>query len=238
MRTRDLICFLALSVASVGAVAGETITVDGTTYEDAEMVEVGPDGAIYETEGGEYVTLPWLALSPAQVSAIKARFPEAIENAMFEAHFIKGTVFQATSDGVIIQIDIPEREKGPPAKNGAVVPTSGLVIVRDLPTSIPQGEGVDIEIKAYKRQSYTYDMGIAAKEIPLLTVARPIWGQEQEWVNEDGKKMYARLIAVKDGKGMFEKAGKTFVYELSKLDEDAQKRAAAIAEKLSRFPLP
>lgn len=217
---------------------GETIVVNGETHEDAEMVEVGPDGAIYRTVAGDYIVLPWEDLSPAQVSAIKADFPEAIENAIYGAYLIKGTVFQVNRDGVIIQVAIPETEKGPPARNGAVVPASGLVIVKDLPTSVPQGEGAEIEIMAHKRQTYTYDMGIAAKEIPLLTVARPIWAQEQEWVNVDGKKMYARLIAVKDGKGMFEKGGSTFIYELAKLDEEARARAGEIAKKLAGYPIP
>ncbi len=232
------VCLGFILLTTLPCIAGETITVDGASYEDAEMVEVAPGGAIYQVQGGEYVVLPWEDLSSAQASVIKSRFPDAMENAMFDAHLVKGTVFQVNRDGVVIQIDIPEREKGPPAKNGAVVLTSGLVIVKDLPTSIPQGEGAAIEILAHKRLTYTYDMGIATKEIPLLTMARPIWGQEQEWVNSDGQKMYARLIAVKDGKGMFEKGGKTFIYDLAKLDADAKKRAADIAEKLAKFPLP
>lgn len=215
---------------------GETITIEGETYEDAEMVEVGPEGAIYKTRDRDYVVLPWKNLSPAQVSALKLRFSEALENAMFGAYFIEGTVFQVVEEGVIIQIDIPKRESDLPAENGTIIPTSGLVMIQDLPASFSKEEGTEIEIKAYKQGDYTFDIGIAGKVMPMLTVARPLWGREQEWINEDGRKMVARLIAIKDGVGTFERAGRTFPYEISKLDTDGQKRAAAIAEKLSHFP--
>lgn len=223
---------------AVAVEAGETITVEGATHRNAEMVEVAPTGAVYETEGGEFVILPWADLSSAQLSSVKAKFPGAIENAMFEAHFIRGTVFQVNEDGVVIQVSLPEEESGPGFRNGAVVLTSGLVIVKDVPTSVPQGEGATIEIVANKRSTYTYDMGIAAKEIPYLTVAKPLWGQEQEWTNSGGQKMHARLIAVKDGKGLFEKGGKRFPYDLSSLDEESRKRAAEVAAKLAGFPMP
>ena len=216
--------------------AGETITVDGKTYEDAEMVEVGPDGVFFKTKAREYVVLPWESLSPGQVSAIKLRFAEGLENAMFGAYLIKGTVFHVVEEGVVIQIDIPKRESNLPAENGIVIPTSGLVLISDLPASVSKKEGAEIETKAYKVKDYTFDIGIAAKEIPMLTVARPLWGSEQEWINKEGKQMVARLISVENGVGTFEKAGRSFTYELSKLNEEGQERASDIAKKLSRFP--
>ncbi|MEM9016513.1 MAG: hypothetical protein AAGC68_05835, partial [Verrucomicrobiota bacterium] len=105
---------------SVILFASETIVVDGTTYPNAEMVEVAPDGAAFQVAEGELVIVPWASLSPAQLSAIRARFPGAVENAMFEAYWVKGTVFQVNRDGVVIQITIPEKgEKAPPFRNGA-----------------------------------------------------------------------------------------------------------------------
>jgi hypothetical protein len=37
---------------------------------------------------------------------------------------------------------------------------------------------------------------------------------------------------------MFEKGGKRFIYDLTQLDPDGQKRAAEVAEKLKGFPIP
>lgn len=223
---------------AVGAIeAGETITVDGVVYRNAEMLDISPEGPAYETEEGEIVILPWVSISDAQLSAVKAKWPEAIDNAIFEAYYVKGSVFHVNDDGHIIQISTDEEVSETDFKNGAVIPKSGLVIIQDIPTSIPQGVGAEIEIFAHKRRTYTFNIGIAAKEIPYLTVAKPLWGQEQEWINTDGQSMHAKLVAVKDGKGLFEKGGSQFVYELNKLDADGQKRASEIAEKLSRFPV-
>ena len=239
MRALSLLMFLMLAViCSLPAAAGEKITVAGTDYPNAEMTDLSRDGIIYKAEDGTYVTLPWVDVSAAQLSAVKAKFAGALENALYDAHYVKGTVFQVSPDGVIIQIDLDEGYTGPEFKNGARVLTNGLVIVKDLPTNIPQGEGAAIEITAHKRQTYTYDLGVAAKEIPLLTMAKPLWGQEQEWKNTEGQSMHAKLVAVKEGKGMFEKGGKRFVYDLANLDDEGRKRAAEIAEKLAGFPLP
>jgi hypothetical protein len=218
--------------------AGERITVAGTDYPNAEVTDVSRDGVIYKVENGTFVTLPWADTTAAQLSAVRAKFPGAMENALYDAHYVKGSVFQVNADGVVIQIDLDEGDTGPEFKNGARVLTNGLVIVKDLPTNIPQGEGAPIEITAHKRQTYTYDMGIAAKEIPLLTMAKPLWGQEQEWKNTEGQSIYAKLVAVKGDKVMFEKGGKRFVYDLANLDDEGRKRAAEIAEKLAGFPLP
>ena len=219
-------------------IGGEKITVAGTDYPNAELTDVCREGVIFKTEDASYVTLPWADTSSAQLSVVKAKFAVGLSNALYDAQYVKGTVFQVTPDGVIIQIDLVEGYTGPEFKNGARVLTSGLVIVKDLPTSVPQGEGNPIEIVAHRRQTYTYNLAVAVKEIPLLTMAKPLWAQEQEWKNKDGKSMYARLIAAKENKGMFEKGGKRFIYDLSDLDEDGKKRAAEIAEKLVGFPLP
>jgi hypothetical protein len=235
---RLLILLSVLLTVVFDAGAGERITVGGTEYSNTEMVDLSREGLIFKCEDGTYVTLPWADTSAAQLSAAKAKHPAAFGNALYDAHYVKGTVFQVGPDGVIIQITLQEDYAGPECKEGARVLHSGLVIVKDLPTSIPQSEGAEIEIVAHKRGSYTYDLAIATKEIPLLTMAKPLWSLEQEWENTDGKAMFARLVAVKDKKGMFEKGGQRFIYDLSELDADGQKRAAEIAEKLAGFPLP
>jgi hypothetical protein len=238
MRPFVFLTLLVFAWLPSGAVAGETIRVGGMEYRNAEMVELCREGLIYKTEEGSYVTLPWATVSAPQLSAARTKMGASFENALYDAHFVKGTVFQKRSDGVVIQVEIPEEHKAIGYKNGAKVLESGLVIVRDLPTSLPQEEGAAVEIVAHKRGTFTYDLGIAAKEIPLLTVAKPLWGMEQEWKNQEGKAMVAKLVAVKDTKGMFEKGGKRFIYDLTQLDADGRKRAADIAEKLAGFPLP
>lgn len=217
---------------------GETITVSGAEHRNAEWVDVCREGLIYKTEAGEYVTLTWAEATPAQVSGARTKKPEAFDHALYDAYWVKGTVFQVKPDGVIIQVEIPEEHKEIGYKDGAKILENGLVIVKDLPTTIPQGEGAAIEIVAHKRGTFTFDLAIAVKEIPLLTIAKPLWAIEQEWKNTEGKAMYARLIAVKENKGMFEKGGQRFIYDLAQLDADGQKRAAEVAEKLKGFPIP
>ncbi len=231
--------FAALFLFSASAVpAGEAITVSGTAYRNAEWVDVCREGLIYKTESGNYVTVSWAEATSSQVAAARTKKPGAFENALYDAYWVKGTVFQVNPDGVILQVEIPEEHKEIGYKDGAKILENGLVIVKDLPTSIPQGEGAAIEIVAHKRGTFTFDLAIAVKEIPLLTVAKPIWAIEQEWKNAQGQSMFARLIAVKESKGMFEKGGKRFIYDLTQLDADGQERAAEVAEKLKGFPIP
>ncbi len=232
---------LLLSLAIVllpWARGGETIRVGDSEYRNAEMADLCREGILYKTEEGAYVTLPWASVSGPQLSSARLKMADAFDHALYDACLVKGTVFQKSPDGIVIQVEIPEEHKVIGYKNGAKILESGLVIVKDLPTSVPHEEGAAIEIVAYKRGTFTYDLGIAAKEIPLLTITKPLWGMEQEWKNLEGKTMVAKLVAVKDTKGMFEKGGKRFIYDLTQLDADGQKRAAEIAEKLAGFPLP
>ncbi len=235
LRCSALASVLILWNAPAGA--GETIVVNGTRHDNAEMADLCREGLIFRTASGEFVTLPWADVTSAQVAGARARMAGAFDNALYDAHYIKGTVFQAKPEGLIVQITLPEGEAGPGYRNGAKVLDSGLVLVKDMPTNLPQGEGAAVEIVAHKRGTFTFDLAIAAKEIPLLTVAKPLWAMEQEWRNTEGQTMHARVVAVKDGKVMFEKGGKRFVYELDQLDEDAKRRIAEIAAKLEGFPV-
>ncbi len=239
MRSLRFFFLIGLSLVAFSlAGAGETITVSGTEHRNAEWVDVCREGLIYKTESGAFVTLTWDAATPAQVSGARTKKPEAFDHALYDAYWVKGTVFQVKPDGVIIQVEIPEEHKEIGYKDGAKILENGLVIVKDLPTAVPQGEGAAIEIVAHKRGTFTFDLAIAVKEIPLLTVAKPLWAIEQEWKNTQGQSMHAKLLAVKESKGMFEKGGKRFIYDLTQLDPDGQKRAAEVAEKLKGFPIP
>ncbi len=230
-----LVCFCLVSVSPV---SGETIESKGKSYFDAELYEINRAGAIYKVDGdAEYVTLLWSELSASQLSAVKTKFPKGLDNVRYDACFVKGSVFQVTPDGVIIQIELGFKG-GVVYKNGASLISSGLVIIPDLPDSVSREEGAPIEITAHRNKTYTYDMAVAVKEIPYLTVAKPAWAREQEWKNADGQVMRAKLLAVKAGKGMFERAGKRFVYDLADLDTDGRLRALEIGEKLHGIPLP
>ena len=182
MRSLRFFLLIGLSLVAFSlAGAGETITVSGTEHRNAEWVDVCREGLIYKTESGAFVTLTWDAATPAQVSGARTKKPEAFDHALYDAYWVKGTVFQVKPDGVIIQVEIPEEHKEIGYKDGAKILENGLVIVKDLPTAVPQGEGAAIEIVAHKRGTFTFDLAIAVKEIPLLTVAKPLWAIEQEW---------------------------------------------------------
>lgn len=231
------LAFAVLASIAIPLAAGETIEVAGVRHENAELLDLCREGLIYRSESGEFVTLPWAVASAAQISGAKSRMPDAFGNALYEARYVKGTVFQATPDGLVVQISLEEGGSGPGYREGAKIVESGLVLIKDFPTNLPQSEGVPVEIVAHQRGTHTFDLAIAAKEIPLLTVAKPAWALEQEWKNSDGQAMHARVVAVKDGKVMFEKGGQRFVYELEKLDDDARRRIGEIAERLAGFPV-
>jgi len=106
-----LVLILAATACLPGeAAAGETITVEGTTHRNAELVEAAPGGAVYRTEEGEHVVLPWPALTPAQLSALAGKFPDAIENAICGVWHVRGTVFDVLDDGIVIQVTLPDGE--------------------------------------------------------------------------------------------------------------------------------
>lgn len=234
-----LIAAIVIGLSSVGkTLLAETVTVDGEEYRSARMADVCREGIIYETKEHEFVTLPWAELTDVQKKSLKAQKKEALMNALFHAYYVKGTVFQANRDGVIVQIDAQEKDPEPYCRNGAEILTGGLVILKDLPSDIPRGEGDKIEIVAYKFKTYTFDLGIAAKEIPYLTVLKPLWGREQEWKNGDGQTMVARFVAIRKRVVFFEKEGKQFEYPLDKLDEASRKRAEEYQEKVEGFPFP
>jgi len=221
-----------------GVLQADRVTVDGTEYRSARMVEVCREGIIYKTKGDGFVTLPWAEINESQTRTLKSKFKDSLMNAVFRGYFVKGTVFQVNKDGVVIQIDTLDEEPEPYCREGAEILTNGLVIIKDLPDDMPREEEAEIEIIAYQYLTYTFDIGIAAKEIPYLTVEKPLWGREQEWKNIDGKTMVARFIAMKNGICIFERGGKQFEYPLEKLDEAGKTRAGEYQKKVEGFPIP
>ncbi len=225
-------------VCGVVVAHADRVTVDGIEYRSARMTEVCREGVIYKTKEDGFVTLPWAELTESQEKTLKSKFKDALLNSMYRGYYVKGTVFHVSEDGVVIQIDAQTEEPEPYTRDGAEILTDGLVFIKDLPENIRREEDAEVEIVAYKFQTYTFDIGIAAKEIPYLTVAIPKWGQEQEWTNTEGRVMEAKFIALQRGICFFEKGGKQFEYPLEKLDEEGQNRAAEFQKKVEGFPFP
>lgn len=216
----------------------DRVTIDGTEYRSARLTEVCREGLIYRTKEDGFVTLPWAELTESQEKTLKSKFKDALLNSMYRGFHIKGTVFHVSEDGLVIQIDDVDEEPEPYTRDGAEILTNGLVIIKDPPEDMPKEKNAEVEIVAYKFQTYTFDNGVAAKEIPYLTAAIPLWGQEQEWKNSDGRVMVAKFIAMKKRVCFFEKGGKEFEYPLEKLDAEGQQRAAEYQKEVEGFPFP
>ncbi len=221
-----------------GMAYADRVTVDGTEYRSARLTEVCREGVIYKTKEDGFVTLPWAELTESQKKTLNSRFKEALKNALYHGYYVKGTVFHVSADGVVIQIDTLDEEPEPYCRDGAEILMGGLVIIKDPPADFPTEEEAEVELVAYKFQTYTFDIGIAAKEIPYLTAAIPSWAREQEWQNANGQVMVAAFIAMKNRVCFFEKGGKEFEYPLEKLDEEGQNRAADYQKKVEGFPFP
>ncbi|MEO0415937.1 MAG: hypothetical protein AAF226_13400 [Verrucomicrobiota bacterium] len=223
--------------------AGENITVNGTSYRNAEVAEVSSSGPIYRVNDGALITAPWGQLSAQQENTLRTKHRTALMNTILGAKHVKGTVFQVNQDGVIVQVTIEkdgERRGTEGFYQGAEIIKSGLVIVSDLPNDVPRGTGVEIEFFAYQLKEYEYDMAISKTNIPYVTTAKPMWAREREWTNNKGQKLVASLIAVRDGKGLFQKSdGQRFPpIDLKTLDPESQKFAAEFAEKVKGYPIP
>lgn len=225
-------------LCGAGAAYADRVTVDGTEYRSARLTEVCREGVIYKTKEDGFVTLPWAELTESQKKSLKSKLKDSLLNSMYRGYYVKGTVFHVSDDGVVIQVETLDEEPEPYCRDGAEILTGGLVIIKDLPADFPTKEDAEVELVAYKFQTYTFDEGEAAKEIPYLTASVPLWGQEQEWKNADGQVMVAKFIAMKKRICFFEKGGKQFEYPLEKLDEEGQNRAADYQKKVEGFPFP
>jgi hypothetical protein len=75
------------------------------------------------------------------------------------------------------------------------------------------------------------------RDLPVLSLKKPEFAREREWTNAEGNKLLARLLAVKDGKCLFERDGKQFPYEISQLSAEDQKLIEEFQTKTRAIPL-
>ncbi|MEO0416190.1 MAG: hypothetical protein AAF226_14680 [Verrucomicrobiota bacterium] len=242
MKSVCLILFLTALFCNP-SLAGEVLKVNGTTYRNAEVIEVTKSGPIYKTEDETIVPLEWAELTPQQLHNLRTKNKESLMNVILGAKYARGTVFQANKDGVIIQITLENEENKIGTEgflNGAEIVKGGLVIVPDLPSDVPRGTGVEVKFVGYQIKEYDYDLVVGQTKVPYLTHAKPDWAKEREWTNIKGQTMTSSLVAVKAGKGLFEKADGTRFppIELKTLDAESQKIAAIFAEKVKGYPIP
>lgn len=253
---------LALAAGRGGARA-DSITLGGRTIDNAEMAGVAEGGVQYQTADG-VVVVPWSELSQFQRSAVQSRFAEALDNLRLRAVWVEGTVFERTNDGVVVQTSLdlkapaatpgeaeaPEAKPAKPAeaaeakpkvtewKNGGEV-AKGLVIVKDLKDSAIKMPGDPVAGIFYKIGTFTYEVGgfNLIKEIPLLSQTMPEWAAEREWTNLEGKKIRARLRAVKEGKCLLEQGGKGYPYPIDQLSEKDRSLIAEFEKRVRQIPL-
>ncbi len=238
---------LVVLAGTAGRAMAETITVDGQTYEDAEMAEVGQEGVWYKVGAEEYVVLPWSQLSQFQVANVKSRFAESLDHLRHQAIWVKGTVFDKNSDGVIVQatldLDAGEAKVAdsglPQYRNGGAI-ARGMVLIKDLKDNAIRQSGDPVEGIFYQEGTYTYEVAgfNLVREIPKCSSAPPEWASVREWTNREGNKLTAKVIAVKEGKCLFQKAdGGTFPYEIAKLTDEDQELVAQFEKRAAAIPV-
>jgi len=241
MRILPLCCALLLVVFVHDSPGAETIQVNGQSINNCELTELTPDGVIYKSKDtGELHTVPWDQLSTVQKNQITTRHYDALVNVICEARHIKGTMFSAVKEGVVVQINViaPDTVGTKGYLNGAKVLHGGSILVSDLPLNVPRGEGAPIEITGYFKERYMFDIVIGKTEIDHVTVARPAWFEESEWTSAEGSKMKARLLAISpDDKVLFLKNGQRVVLEMARLDSASQEKAREIQKKLAPYPM-
>lgn len=238
---------LAMAGTSVVPALAETITVDGESYEDAEMAEVGQEGVWYRVGPEEFVVVPWAELNQFQTANVKSRFADSLEHLRHQALWVKGTVFDRNSDGIIVQTEIDldageakAADSGlPQYENGGAI-AHGMVLITDLKDNAIRKNGDPVEGIFYQRGTFTYEMAgfNLVKEIPECTEAKPEWASVREWTNREGNKLTAKVIATRDGKCLFEKAdGSTFPYEIASLSDDDQALVAQFEKRALAIPV-
>lgn len=213
-----------------------------TNYSNAgeSIVEISNEGAIYESDSGSHRTVAWEKLSPVEKNTIRTKHNTELVNAICDARYVKGTVFHANKDGVVVQIDLTDEEFGIEGYHqGARVLKGGIILISDLPLDVPRSTGDPINVIAYFKEKSTFDMGIAAQEIEHLTTAKPDWFSVTDWTNSAGATMQAKLLGVSpEGKVLFLKNGKRMVITLSQLDAASQAKAKKVQARLAKFPVP
>jgi hypothetical protein len=253
MINRPAVCvagMFALLWAAGFIACAETITVGGRPIPDAELEGVSETGAQYKTPEG-LVTVPWAELNGFQKAAVHTRFMEPLENLRSRAVWVEGSVFEVTRDGVVVQISLDLKggneeasaekvEKTTEWKNGAEV-IKGMIMVKDMKDSRVKKSGDPVAGIYFKTgRTFTYEVGgfNLIKELPVLTEKKPEWLGERDWSNRDGKKLKARLVAVRDGKCLLHSNGKSFPYEIAQLSDADQALIAEYLKNIRVIPVP
>ena len=129
----------------------------------------------------------------------------------------------------------PEK-KTPDHKRGAEI-ISGLVLIKDLPKALKEGDLV--KTYAYAQGgNFKYSLAFGKKDLKVLTVARPSWAKVAEWTDVKGRKLQAELVEVANGRCRFRRDKKEFLYPLDLLIPEDRKRAISQQSLMRVIPLP
>lgn len=257
---------LAFCLAAGWAGAAK-IKVDGKEYEDAELFEIGVKGPFYKVgeevvvvPWAEVDRFESAAIQKRFAEALVNLHQKAywVQGTVFEkteAGVVvhtgssaeaeedkekkearknrKGQKEEAEAEAVERQM---EKEGEAVFKNGAEVAT-GLVVLKDLPRS-QYSEGTPVATLAYRIGKLPYEMGLGMKkDLVVCNIAKPEWVGIRKWKNQEGKDMVAELVAVKEGKCLFRRGEKSFVYPLDQLSGDDQKLVADFQQNSREIPL-
>ena len=240
---KTLLIALIFSMPCIAS--GDTITVDGTEYENAEMVDLCDTGALFSVSSDKTVILPWDQLNKFQKGHVQSKFKDALQNLRLNAIWIKGEVFETIDEGVIVMAKGgsmtgggEENSDEPPTfQNGAKIAT-GLVLITDHPRNNSLKEGDAVESVIYEFTTFAYMVGLTMeKKVPACTVTPPIWAQMREWTNTDGKKLLAALIGFQNGQCLFERSSGNFSYPAEKLSAEDQKIIELFRKNSRQIPL-
>jgi len=204
------------------------------------MVDLGSEGAYLKTVEGLKL-VPWANLSKFQVSTIRHSFQDALNNVRLKAYWVQGEVFQIAKEGVVVNPGLVKDEReaakkeSPDHKRGAEIVT-GLILIRDLPKSLKEGDPVKTYAYEYGG-SVKYDLGFGKKDLQILSIAKPAWAKASEWSDTKGRKMLAELIEVAQGQCRFRRNNKEFLFPLEQLTATDQKRAIKQQTYMRVIPL-
>ena len=209
-------------------------------YANGSMVDLGAEGAYFKTSGGLEL-IPWLKISKFHAATIRHSFQDALDNIRLKAYWVEGDVFENGENGIVvyaIQVngEVDPEKKTPDHKRGAEI-ISGLVLIKDLPKTLKEGDPVSTY--AYEHGgNFKYRLAFGKKDLKVLTVARPSWAKPAEWTDVKGRKLQAELVEVANGKCRFRRDQKEFLYPLDQLTADDRKRAVAQQSLMRVIPLP
>jgi hypothetical protein len=227
------------STAAVGQSNPSTARKD-RVYANGAMVDLGAEGAYFKTSGGLEL-IPWVKLSKFHAATIRHSFQDALDNIRLKAFWVDGEVFENVENGIVVwalQLDdeVDPEKKTPDHKRGAET-IRGLVLIKDLPKTLKEGDPV--KTFAYAQGgNLKYSIAFGKKDLKILTVARPSWAKPAEWSDVEGRKIQAELVEVAHGQCRFRRDKKEFLFPLDQLNAEDRKRAVAQQSLMRVIPLP